>query len=87
MNATKTGSPEGVIMLLQAGADPNTQNSEGMTALAFGIVSGHMNVIDLLAPVTAAGMDQIIIKLAQSKLEIRGELEKYLRQIRQNQTP
>ena len=80
MNAAKTGSPEGVAMLLKAGADPNKEDSEGMTALAYGIVSGNINVINLLAPVTTAGVDQII-KLSQSSLNIEGELEKYLSQI------
>ena len=79
MNAAKTGSPEGVDMLLKAGADPNTEDSVGMTALAYGIVSGNIDVINLLAPVTSAGVDQIIIKLAQSILNIEGELENYLK--------
>ena len=68
-------------MLLEAGADPDKEDSEGMTALAYGIISGNIEVINLLAPVTTAGVDQIIIKLAQSSLNIEGELEKYLRKI------
>ena len=102
MNSAKTGSPEGVRMLLEAGADPNLvvlvdekdsddsddekegahkEDSEGMTALAYGIISGNIEVITLLAPVTTAGVDQIIIKLAQSSLNIEGALEEYLRKI------
>ena len=64
MNAAKTGSPEGVRMLLEAGADPNKVNSDGITALAFGIISGNVDVINMLAPVTTAGVDQVIIRLA-----------------------
>ena len=81
MNASKTGSPEGIEMLLEAGADTNKEDSKGMTALAFGIVSGNIEVINLLAPVTTAGVDQIIIKMAQSRLNIEGALEEYLRKI------
>ena len=81
INAAKTGSPEGVEMLLKAGADPNKEDSKGITALAYGIVSGNIDVINLLAPVTTAGVDQIIIKLAQSSLNIEGEVEKYLKKI------
>ena len=85
MNAAKTGSPEGVEMLLKAGADPNKEDSEGMTALAYGIVSGNIDVINLLAPVTTAGVDQIIIKLAQSSLNIEGKIEEYLRNVKTDQ--
>ena len=68
-------------MLLKAEADPNKGDAEGMTALAYGIVSGNIDVINLLDPLTIAGVDQIIIKLAQSSLNIEGELEKYLSKI------
>ena len=82
MNAAKTGSPEGVRMLLEAGADPNKVNSDGMTALAYGIISGNVDVINMLAPVTTAGDDQVIIRLAQSSINIEGEVEKYLDKIK-----
>ena len=81
MNAAKTGSLEGIEMLLKAGADPNKEDSEGMTALAYAIVSGNIEIINKLAPVTTTGVDQIIIKLAQSSLNIEVELEKYLKNI------
>ena len=81
MNAAKTGSPEGVEMLLEAGADPDKEDSDGMTALAFGIVSGNIEVVNMLAPVTTAGVDQIIIKLTESNLNIEGEVLKYLNKI------
>ena len=81
MKAANSVSPEGIEILLKAGADPNIENPAGMTALAYGILSENIDVINLLAPATTAGVDQIIIKLAQSSLDIKGELEIYLKKI------
>ena len=87
MNAAKTGSPEGVKMLLEADADPDTMDPRGMTALAYGIISGNIEVLNLLAPVTLQGSKQIMKMLAQSDLVIEQELQEYLRRIRmQNKT-
>ena len=81
MNAAKSGSPEGVESLLKALADPNIEDTEGMTAIAYGIISGNVDVIELLAPITTSGVDQIIVTLAQSSVSINGEIENYLRRI------
>ena len=85
MHGAKFGSLEEISFFLNAGADPNILNSEGMTALAYGIVSGNIEVIYLLAPVTTAGVDQIIIKLAQSSLKIEVDFEKILGNIIDNE--
>ena len=78
MHAAERGSPEGVQMLLEAGADPDIEDSYGATALAYGIVGRNIEVINMLAPITTASGDHVITRLAQSNLKIEGELEKYL---------
>ena len=87
MNAAKAGTITGVRTLLSAGADPNIVNIRGMTALAFGIVSGNNVVVKLLASRTSTGVGvkNILIKLAQADFDIEGPLETYLDAITKEQ--
>ena len=69
----------------EAHHDEAEGKAEGMTALAFGIMSGNTEVIDLLAPITTVGENKVILMLAQSNLKIEGEIETYLRRINKNE--
>ena len=78
MNAAKAGSPEGIEVLLAAGADPNMEDNEGRLALAYAFISENIEVFDRLAPVTTTnvGVDNIITLLAQSNIKIEKSIGK-----------
>ena len=71
-------------MMLEAGADPSLENSEGMTALAYGIENGKVEVIELLAtnpPETESGVEMVIVKLAESSIKMNNITKKLLEKI------
>ena len=72
---------------MMAGADPNIVNFKGMTALAYGIVSGSSAaVVNLLASRTTAGLKQVLNRLAQADFDIEGPLETFLELANRDQT-
>ncbi|CAL1265275.1 unnamed protein product, partial [Larinioides sclopetarius] len=48
MNATSRGCVQMVRLLLEAGADPNLQDSDGSTALMYAAVHGHEACVGFL---------------------------------------
>jgi hypothetical protein len=48
LEAAKSGQSEQVKKLLDAGADVNTQNADGFTALKWAVVRGHTSTVQIL---------------------------------------
>ena len=68
MLASHTGNPEAVKLLLERGADPNTQQFRGQTALMWAAAEGHADVVQLLL---ARGADPALKSTASAKQERR----------------
>jgi ankyrin repeat protein len=49
MIAAREGHEDTVVALLSCGADPFVMDTQGMTAHAFALVNGHVEVCALLA--------------------------------------
>ena len=84
MAAAKNGSSRAVKWMLEAGANPKLENSEGMTALAYGIENGNVEVIELLAknpPKTQSGVKMVIVKLAESSIKMNNITQRLLEKI------
>jgi ankyrin repeat protein len=68
MLTSYTGNPEAVKLLLDRGADPNTQQFRGQTALMWAAAEGHADVVRLLL---ARGADAALSSTASTKPERR----------------
>jgi ankyrin repeat protein len=68
MLASQTGNPEAVKLLLERGADPNTQQFRGQTALMWAAAEGHADVVKLLL---TRGADPALKSTASAKQERR----------------
>ena len=69
---------ETVAFLLSKGASPDLMVSN-VTALSFAISSECSSTIDLLAPVTAKGLDESVLSLATFHIELTPAIEELLR--------
>ena len=80
MNAALSRSNEVVDVLLLAGANTNTVDSNGHTALTYALTSKDMAIIDKLSVLTTEGREEAFRMIASNRINISEPLLQFIRE-------
>ena len=75
MLAAKTNSIESVKLLLKKNADTSICDENNFTALTYGILSGNIEIIEILIRKTNSFLDVSLMKLAESKFRVNQNIK------------
>ena len=81
MLAAKTNSIESVKLLLKKNADTSICDENNFTALTYGILSGNIEIIEILIRKTNSFLDVSLMKLAESKFRVNQKIKDLVKEI------